>query len=43
VGAIVNQQMIVAVQLQHVEAEHEALQHRVRLEGDNAVKIPLVL
>lgn len=42
-GSIVDQQVIVAVELQHVEAEHEALQHRVRLEGDDAVQIPLIL
>jgi len=42
-GSIVDQQVIVAVELQHVEAEHKALQHRVRLEGDDAVQIPLIL
>jgi len=42
-GSIVDQQVIVTVELQHVEAEHEALQHRVRLEGDDAVQIPLIL
>lgn len=42
-GSIVDEQMVVAVQLQHVEAQHKALQDRVRLEGDDAVQVALVL
>lgn len=41
--AIVHVQMVVAVQLQHIEAQHEALQNRVCLEGDDAVQIAFVL
>lgn len=42
-GSIVDQQVIVAVQLEHVEAQHEALEDRVRLEGDDAVQVAFVL
>lgn len=42
-GPVVDQQVIVAVQLQHIEAQHEPLQHRVRLEGDDAVQVAFVL
>lgn len=41
--SIVHVQMIVAVQLQHIEAQHEALQNGMRLEGDDAVQIAFVL
>lgn len=42
-GAVVNVQMVVAVQLQEVEPEHEPLQDRVGLERDDAVQVALVL
>lgn len=42
VCAVIYVQVIVAVQLQEVEPEHEPLQDRVRLERDHAVEIPLV-
>lgn len=41
-GAIVHVEMVVAVELQQVEVQHEALQDAVRLEGDGAVQIALV-
>lgn len=43
VCSIVDKQMVIAVQLEHVEAQHKALQDRVRLEGDDAVQVALVL
>lgn len=43
VCSIVDKQMVIAVQLEHVEAQHEALQDRVRLEGDDTVQVALVL
>lgn len=36
-------QVIVAVELEHLEAQHEPLQDRVGLEGHNTLEIPLVL
>lgn len=42
-GAIVDVQMIVAVQLQLIETKHEPLEDAVRLEGDGAVEILLQL
>lgn len=41
-GSVVHIQMVIAVQLQHVEVQHESLQNAVRLEGNRAVKVPLV-
>lgn len=41
--SIVHVQVIVTVQLQHVEAQHKALQYGVRLERDDAVQIAFVL
>lgn len=41
--AVVDVEVIVAVQLEEVEAQHETLQDRVRLEGDNAVQVAFVL
>lgn len=43
VRAIVDVEMVVAVQLQLVETQHEPLEDAMRLEGDGAVKVPLVL
>lgn len=43
VRAVVHVQVIVAVHLHHVEAQHEALQNGVRLERDDAVQVALVL
>lgn len=43
VRTVIHVQVIVAVQLQHVEAQHEPLQYGVRLERDDAVQIALVL
>lgn len=40
---IVDVEMVVTVQLQEVETQHEALQDRVSLEGDDAVEVALVL
>lgn len=40
---VVDKQMIIAVQLEHVEAQHEALQNRVGLERDDTVQIALIL
>lgn len=42
-GSIIDEQMIIAVQLEHVEAQHEALQYRVRLKGDDTVQVAFVL
>ena len=42
-GAVVNVEMIVAVELEEIEAHHEALENRMRLECDYAVEIALVL
>jgi hypothetical protein len=42
-GTVVYEEMIIAVQLQEVEPEHEPLQDRMGLEGDDAVEVPLVL
>lgn len=42
VRAIVHVQMVVAVELQHLEVQHEPLQDAVRLEGDGAVQVALV-
>lgn len=43
VGAVVDEQVVVAVELQLVEAQHETLQDRVRLERDDTVQVGLVL
>lgn len=40
--SVIHIQMVIAVELQHVEVQHEALQHAVRLEGDGAVQVALV-
>jgi len=42
-GAVVDEQMIVAVELELVEAQHEPLQDGLRLEGNDAVQIGFVL
>lgn len=42
-GPIVYEKMVITVQLQEIEPQHEALQDGVRLEGDDAVQVPLVL
>lgn len=42
VCTIVYVQVIVAVQLQKVEPQHEPLQNRMRLERNHAVEIPLI-
>lgn len=41
--AVVDVKVIVAVELQLVEAQHEPLKDAMRLESDGAVEIPLVL
>lgn len=43
VSAIVNEQVIVAVELQLIEAQHEPLQDRFRLEGHDAIDVRVVL
>lgn len=43
VGSVVDEQVVVTVQVEHVEPQHEALQDRVCLEGDDAVETLLVL
>lgn len=43
VGPIVDVKMVVAVHLQEVEAQHEPLQDRMRLERYDTVQVPLVL
>ncbi len=43
VSAVVDEQMIVAVELKLIEAEHETLEDRFRLESDEAIQIVLVL
>jgi hypothetical protein len=42
-SAVVYEQVVVAVELQKVETKHESLQDGMRLEGDDAVQVPLVL
>jgi hypothetical protein len=42
-GPVIYEEMVVAVELQDVEAEHEPLQDGVRLEGDDTVQVSLVL
>jgi hypothetical protein len=42
VCSVVDEQVIVAVQIEHLEAQHEALQDRVRLEGEDAVEVALI-
>ena len=36
-GSVVDEQMIIAVELQLVEAQHKALQDRLRLESNNTI------
>lgn len=43
VGTVVYEEMVVAVELQEVEAKHETLQDGMRLKGDDTVEVPLVL
>ena len=43
VSAIVDEKMIVAIELKLIKAQHEPLQNRLRLEGDDAVEIGFVL
>lgn len=42
VSAIVHVEVVVAVQLQQVEVQHEPLQDAVRLERDGAVQVALI-
>lgn len=42
-SSVVDEQVVVAVQMQHVEPQHEALKNRVGLESDDAVQTLLVL
>lgn len=37
VSSIVDVQMIVAIQLEHIKSQHETLQDGVRLECDDAI------
>jgi len=39
VSSIIDKQMIIAIQLEHIESEHETLQDRVRLKGDHTVQV----
>lgn len=43
VRPVEHEQVVIAVQGQLLEAQHEALQDRVRLEGEDAVQVRLVL
>ena len=42
-SAIINEQMVVAVELQLIKAQHKSLQDGLRLEGDDAIEIRFVL
>ena len=43
VSAVVDEQMIVAIELKLIETKHETLEDRFRLESDEAIQIVLVL
>lgn len=43
VRPVIDVEVIVAIELQHVEPQHEALQDGVRLKGDDTVQVALVL
>lgn len=40
--AVVHVEVVIAVELQQVEVQHEPLQYAVRLEGDGAVEVALI-
>jgi hypothetical protein len=42
-GPIIYEEMVIAVELQEVETQHEALQDGVCLERDDSVQVPFVL
>ena len=42
-GPVIYEEVVIAVQLEEVEAQHEALQDGVGLEGYDTVQVPLVL
>ena len=42
-SAVVDEQMIVAIELKLIETKHETLEDRFRLESDEAIQIVLVL
>lgn len=42
-SAIVDEQMVIAVELQLIKAQHKSLQDGLRLEGDDAIEIRFVL
>lgn len=41
IGPVVDEQVVVAVQLEALEPQHEPLEDGVRLEGDGALQVPL--
>ena len=43
VSAVVDEQMIVAIELKLIETKHETLEDRFRLESDEAIQIVFVL
>ena len=42
-GAVIDEKMIVAIELELVEAKHKTLQDGLRLERDDAIEVRFVL